>query len=155
MIRRPPRSTLFPYTTLFRSSQSLAGNDANHFFITSPTGGTSVPTRIWVLGDSGTADANAQAVRNAYLNFTPTIPTNLWLMLGDNAYETGTDSEYQAAVFDMYPTILRQSVLWPALGNHDTAHSSNPPASLPYFAMFTLPTGAQAEIGRASCRERV
>src|SRR3989304_8876989 len=23
MIRRPPRSTLFPYTTLFRSSQSL------------------------------------------------------------------------------------------------------------------------------------
>src|SRR5258707_6222120 len=26
MIRRPPRSTLFPYTTLFRS---LIGNDAN------------------------------------------------------------------------------------------------------------------------------
>src|SRR3712207_8333946 len=24
MIRRPPRSTLFPYTTLFRSSESLA-----------------------------------------------------------------------------------------------------------------------------------
>src|SRR3712207_8031785 len=24
MIRRPPRSTLFPYTTLFRSDQSLA-----------------------------------------------------------------------------------------------------------------------------------
>src|SRR2546422_8109107 len=26
MIRRPPRSTLFPYTTLFRSSDSTAGN---------------------------------------------------------------------------------------------------------------------------------
>src|SRR2546430_17542113 len=25
MIRRPPRSTLFPYTTLFRSSRELAG----------------------------------------------------------------------------------------------------------------------------------
>src|SRR5437879_7059827 len=25
MIRRPPRSTLFPYTTLFRSSSSLRG----------------------------------------------------------------------------------------------------------------------------------
>src|SRR3712207_7504487 len=25
MIRRPPRSTLFPYTTLFRSSASLGG----------------------------------------------------------------------------------------------------------------------------------
>src|SRR5258705_3869091 len=27
MIRRPPRSTLFPYTTLFRSSSGLAARD--------------------------------------------------------------------------------------------------------------------------------
>src|SRR2546422_5781763 len=26
MIRRPPRSTLFPYTTLFRSLDNIAGN---------------------------------------------------------------------------------------------------------------------------------
>src|SRR2546430_6672391 len=31
MIRRPPRSTLFPYTTLFRSPQSMA-------FLTGPEG---------------------------------------------------------------------------------------------------------------------
>ena len=74
-------------------------------------------------------------------------------MLGDNAYENGTDSEYQAAVFNMYPTVLRQSVLWPALGNHDTAQSSNPPAGLPYFAMFSLPTGAEAG-GMASGTEK-
>src|SRR5438105_8509506 len=30
MIRRPPRSTLFPYTTLFRSSK-LSGNDSYWF----------------------------------------------------------------------------------------------------------------------------
>jgi acid phosphatase type 7 len=126
------------------TSQTLAGNDANHYFVTSPAAGTSTATRIWVLGDSGTANANAQAVRNAYLNFSGTTHTNLWLMLGDNAYQNGTDSEYQVAVFDMYPSVLRQSVLWPALGNHDTAGSANPPASLPYFAMFTLPTGAEA-----------
>src|SRR2546430_13442063 len=29
MIRRPPRSTLFPYTTLFRSQGSLALGDAD------------------------------------------------------------------------------------------------------------------------------
>src|SRR2546430_10544970 len=29
MIRRPPRSTLFPYTTLFRSSQLLEGWQVN------------------------------------------------------------------------------------------------------------------------------
>src|SRR2546422_1888986 len=28
MIRRPPRSTLFPYTTLFRSVTDTAGDDA-------------------------------------------------------------------------------------------------------------------------------
>src|SRR3712207_8642738 len=28
MIRRPPRSTLFPYTTLFRSPRLVPGNDA-------------------------------------------------------------------------------------------------------------------------------
>src|SRR2546426_8957355 len=29
MIRRPPRSTLFPYTTLFRSQRALAALDAD------------------------------------------------------------------------------------------------------------------------------
>ena len=148
---------LSPATKYFYSvgstTQTLAGNDANHFFVTSPVAGTAAPTRIWVLGDSGTANANAQAVSSAYLSFTGSTHTNLWLMLGDNAYETGTDSEYQAAVFDMYPTILRKSVLWPTLGNHDTAQSANPPASLPYFAMFTLPTNAQAG-GMASGTEK-
>src|SRR5687768_18214860 len=31
MIRRPPRSTLFPYTTLFRSDDDLVGRRTNHF----------------------------------------------------------------------------------------------------------------------------
>src|SRR5689334_24829064 len=30
MIRRPPRSTLFPYTTLFRSSSALASGAERH-----------------------------------------------------------------------------------------------------------------------------
>src|SRR2546430_9147572 len=37
MIRRPPRSTLFPYTTLFRSRHALAkwnfGDDVLEFFL--------------------------------------------------------------------------------------------------------------------------
>src|SRR5256885_12770272 len=40
MIRRPPRSTLFPYTTLFRSMQTFAANDGRynreHFFGQNP-----------------------------------------------------------------------------------------------------------------------
>jgi hypothetical protein len=126
------------------TTQALAGNDANHFFVTSPNTGQANPYRLWILGDSGTADANAAAVRNAYLNFNGSTYTNLLLMLGDNAYDTGTDAEYQAAVFNMYPTVLRQTALWPTIGNHDTGGSTNPPSSLPYFQMFTLPTSAEA-----------
>src|SRR3712207_8359286 len=32
MIRRPPRSTLFPYTTLFRSVKNVAGYDLGKLF---------------------------------------------------------------------------------------------------------------------------
>src|SRR2546430_15813639 len=31
MIRRPPRSTLFPYTTLFRSAEEAAGGSVSAF----------------------------------------------------------------------------------------------------------------------------
>jgi len=126
------------------TTQALAGNDANHFFVTSPNAGQAAPYRIWVLGDSGTADANAQTVRDAYLNYNGATYTNLLLMLGDNAYNDGTDAEYQAAVFNMYPTVLRQTPLWSTIGNHDTAQSTNPPSNLPYFQMFTLPANAEA-----------
>src|SRR5258708_24711383 len=33
MIRRPPRSTLFPYTTLFRSQKSTAARVATYAFV--------------------------------------------------------------------------------------------------------------------------
>jgi calcineurin-like phosphoesterase family protein/purple acid phosphatase-like protein/fibronectin type III domain protein len=132
------------YYSIGTTTATLAGGDANHFFVTSPATGTTRPTRIWVLGDSGTANSNAQVVRDAYLNFAGATITNLWLMLGDNAYNNGTDAEYQAAVFNMYPTMLRKSVLWPTIGNHDTAQSISPPANLPYYQIFTLPTNAEA-----------
>ena len=135
------------YYSIGSATQTLAGGDSNHFFVTAPRVGTEQATHIWVLGDSGTANANARAVRDAYLNYKTRqgIPyTHLWLMLGDNAYNDGTDSEYQAAVFNMYPTVLRQSVLWPTLGNHDghTADSSNQTG--PYYNIFTLPRGVEA-----------
>ena len=72
-------------------------------FRTAPKTGTNKKTRIWAIGDSGTRDANAMAVRDSYIKYTKTTPTDVWLMLGDNAYDFGTDDEYQLAVFDMYP----------------------------------------------------
>src|SRR2546427_8173212 len=36
MIRRPPRSTLFPYTTLFRSSVKISVSGLNHTVVPVP-----------------------------------------------------------------------------------------------------------------------
>ena len=138
---------LIPDTQYFYSigSTSLALAAGPDFtFFTAPPTGASQPTRIWVLGDSGTANANAANVRNGFTTFNGNRYTDLWLMLGDNAYQNGSDADYQAAVFDMYPRFLRQSVLWPTIGNHDTAGLTSPPESLPYFQMFTLPTNGEA-----------
>ncbi len=132
------------YYAVGTSTGILAGNDATHFFVTAPLPGTPKPTRVWVLGDSGTANSSAQAVRNAYYAFTGARHTDLWLMLGDNAYSDGTDSEYQAAVFNTYPTMLRKSVLWPTLGNHDGASADSGTQSGVYYNIFTLPRSAEA-----------
>ena len=123
---------------------NLAGNDMNHYFRTAPLSGAANPTRIWVLGDSGTANANAQAVRDAYDTFAGTNITDLWLMLGDNAYLQGTDAQYQAAVFEMYPAMLQNTTLWPTLGNHDGISSDSATQTGPYYDMFSLPSDGQA-----------
>jgi hypothetical protein len=65
-------------------------------------------------------------------------------MLGDNAYYEGTDAQYQLAVFDMYPRMLRQSVLWSTIGNHDAYADFPNYVNLPYFHIFTLPTNGEA-----------
>lgn len=65
-------------------------------------------------------------------------------MLGDNAYSDGTDAQYQRNLFNIYPSMLRKSVLWPTLGNHDGHSSSSSSQSGPYYASFTLSRSAEA-----------
>ncbi|RTR37896.1 DNRLRE domain-containing protein [Shewanella canadensis] len=136
--------TRYYYALLDESGGVLAGGDSSHFFYTSPNLGNTELTRVWVIGDSGTADSNARAVRDAYLTRTGSEYTDLWIMLGDNAYSTGTDNEYQAAVFDLYPELLKQSPLWATLGNHDGASADSASQDGPYYDIFTLPTNGEA-----------
>src|SRR5258707_3345422 len=46
MIRRPPRSTLFPYTTLFRSTRTTAVNSGRTEFCVSRMVGNTRPRRV-------------------------------------------------------------------------------------------------------------
>jgi hypothetical protein len=132
------------YYSVGSSAETLSGGDSGHFFTTAPVPGTAKPTRVWIIGDSGTANASAAAVRDAYKTNTGSTDTDLWLMLGDNAYPDGTDSEYQAAVFDIYPELLRKIPLWPTLGNHDRHAADSATQSGPYYDIFTLPTNGEA-----------
>jgi hypothetical protein len=100
-------------------------------------------TRIWVIGDSGQPGDLSLAVRDAMLNWVEENPRpdneyiNLWLSLGDIAYRSGTNEQFQAALFDTYPNILRNQSLWPVYGNHDARRWT-------YFKLFTLPENGEA-----------
>ncbi len=105
-------------------------------------------TRVWLVGDSGTGDSNAKAVRDAYYNFNGGADADLFVMLGDNAYNDGTDTDYQNAVFNVYTDLLLRTAVWPTIGNHEAGvGGSNVADSLgnaPYINIFTLPTNAEA-----------
>ena len=141
-------SGLTPDTTYYYSIRDatdyVLASGPDFFFRTAPM--TNRPVRIWAIGDSGTFgnyDTNAFPVRDAYMNYTTNRPTDVWLMLGDNAYESGTDDEYQRGVFETYPQLLRQVVLWPTIGNHDAGERGSP-GEFPYIDIFTLPANGEA-----------
>src|SRR3712207_8804742 len=70
MIRRPPRSTLFPYTTLFRSVQVIYGT---HLGL-SASGTAIVPDQLWsqnlpdIGGDLETGDGFGESLSSGDYN---------------------------------------------------------------------------------------
>ena len=139
--------------------------------------------RILVVGDSGTASPSVEenipdAFNGSVLSYegfqqyNNYRPLDLFLMLGDNAYEDGTDEEYQSAVFDLYADLLNKTPLWPTIGNHEMgigdlviggnvvltgsgfnvatsidgyrADADDPGSRAPYIDIFTLPTNGEA-----------
>ncbi len=137
---------LTPNTTYYYSAGSATdtlASGANYTFKTPPATGTSVNTRIWVLGDAGKANDDQRAVRDAFYNWTQANTPSLVLQLGDNAYNSGTDSEYQAAVFDIYPTMLSRTPFWSCIGNHETESAIINSPAYPYFDIYSLPTAGE------------
>lgn len=106
-------------------------------FKTAPEVGPRKPFRLFAFGDSGTATRQAAELRDSIVKHNQQRPADFWLMLGDNAYNNGTDSEYQRAVFDFYPNLLRQLPLWSTRGNHETWPEV-------YYQIFDLPTQAES-----------
>ncbi|MBK8232149.1 MAG: metallophosphoesterase [Candidatus Eisenbacteria bacterium] len=128
------------YFSVGTSVEPLSGGDQFTYFQSAPVAQSAHTTRAWILGDSGGADYKARAVRNAFLQWNANAPIDFMLLLGDNAYDAGTDAQYQAALFDMYPSTLRSTTLWTTRGNHDVLYSGS---GNDYYDLFTLPRQGQ------------
>jgi hypothetical protein len=124
------------------TTAAVLASGADLKFVTAPPAGASKPMRIWVIGDAGTGTSNQIAVRDAYTAWNGARETDLWLVLGDNAYNSGTDLEYQAKHFAVYPSLLKSAVSWYTLGNHDAGTGSV--GAHPYYTMFSFPTAGEA-----------
>lgn len=166
---------LQPDTTYYYSVGGAGVADEAHHFRTAPAAAQLPPdgnTRIWIVGDSGvggTGKPEAGYVRDGFMTFVSNSggePADLFLMLGDNAYDQGTDMEHQGAIFDVYTALLATTPVWPTIGNHEmgslgisTSTSPNdyailgsgatggpdpaPDSPMPYLNIFTLPTNAE------------
>ncbi len=118
----------------------------NHWFRTAGTPADTSLFRFWVVGDSGYGSIYPVNAYNAYMNVTTAAGkrTDAFLMLGDNAYDIGTDNQIQWWVFDRYATLLRNTPVWSAFGNHDGYTVPYPfTATTPYDTSFRFPTGGE------------
>ncbi len=122
--------------------------DSGLYIQTAPPVGSKFFVRVWALGDAGTGSVQQKRVRDAYYEYVDAVAhhrgqTDLILMLGDNAYYDGKDSEYQRKVFEVYDDIFRHAPVWPTLGNHDGHSADSRTQTGPYYEIFDLPTQGQ------------
>lgn len=71
--------------------------------------------RILAFGDSGDGSDAQKGLRDQML----TRDFDIFLHLGDMAYGSGTFTEFEAHVFDIYRDLLHEVPAYPAPGNHE------------------------------------
>ena len=137
--------------TIGSSTQTLQATNTN-YFLTLPLSNTTRKLRFLALGDCGNNSANQVNVKNTFINYIGTNDVDAMILLGDNAYSTGTDAEYQSNFFNVYKDdLLKYYKLYPSPGNHDYGNTSantgktgaTPALSMPYHLNFSVPSAGQ------------
>ena len=138
---------LLPDTKYFyfvTNSSNTFATDTFYFF-TAPT--TNKKIRIVATGDCGTGMVTQIKTKKAIMNFVQNNYVNCWLILGDNAYESGYANEYANLFFAPYQTnfIMHHTSLYPCIGNHDYANDGNAAETknVAYYSIFNTPTAAE------------
>lgn len=130
------------------SSSSVLQGDGNNYFETMPPAKEKGKYRFGVFGDCGTNSAIQGSTRDQLNAYVGSNYLNAWLLLGDNAYNQGTETEYQSNFFNHYKdTFMKKTPLYPTPGNHDY-HNDNfdrqNDHDVPYYKIFSMPTQAEA-----------
>lgn len=106
-------------------------------FRTAPPAGTA-SLRFTAMGDFGTGGSRQAQVLSRLSQ--PGMAGELLLALGDNAYSSGTEQEFQDRMFRPMAALLRQVPLFPSLGNHEYVTNQGQP----YLDNFYLPANNPA-----------
>ncbi len=145
-------SNLMPHTKYWYSigslSDTLQGDSANYFMTVRTAGDRGSKQRIGVIGDCGNNSTNQKNVRDQLIGYLGDNYMDSWILLGDNAYSSGTDAEFQAEFFNIYKDrFLKQNPLYPAPGNHDYSNGNATRQldhAVPYYSLFSMPTQGEA-----------
>jgi acid phosphatase type 7 len=138
------------YLYIVETDKAVLQSSTDNFFVTNPIVGSEQKVSIWALGDMGMGTEAQTRVYQQYLKYTEKTPTNLWLLLGDNAYGQGLDWEFQLRFFEYYQVdrLMKQTVLMPSPGNHDYSPTENnykiEDPLVAYFNIFSVPTKGEA-----------
>lgn len=138
---------LSPNTTYYYSvgsNSTILSQGPNHYFKTLPATGSEEVYEFLVLGDAGTGYQEQLDAKNAVIAYRGSNHFDGVLLLGDNAYQSGFDDEYQDNFFDnKYNEIFENTVIWPAPGNHDYNNHIPFSPSPAYFDIFNCPTNGE------------
>ncbi|MCB1098580.1 MAG: metallophosphoesterase [Verrucomicrobiae bacterium] len=139
-------STRYFYA-IFDGEERLTPEDPSFFLETHPVPGTDDELLFWVVGDSGTGEQRQQDVHQAMIDYVSynNLDLDLYVHVGDMAYSSGKDDEFQEHFFEMYEPTLRNTACWPAMGNHEGGTSKGQFGYGPYYDSYIVPT--KAEIG--------
>ena len=132
--------------TIYEGEEPLTRPGPHHSFKTHPGIGDALPTRVWVVGDSGTGAQHQALVHEAMRQYVATTkrPLDLYLHVGDMAYSSGTDPEFQRNFFGPYRDTLSHTVCWAAMGNHEGKSSNGNTCVGPYYDAYVTPTRGEA-----------
>ncbi|HYO55892.1 metallophosphoesterase [Archangium sp.] len=97
------------------------------------TGPETTRVHFTAMGDFGTGGSLQTKVLQ--LLGQPSRAGEFLLTLGDNAYSSGTDAEFQSNMFKPMAALLRQVPLFPSPGNHEYVTNNGQP----YLDNFYLP----------------